>query len=294
MKKIPKNPYAGDRGDLLPGTAHALELARCGDVGAAQVALCRALATERLVVPVPKPVTSEIIKDSWEQFAPPGFDPAQQPVFTSGFRAKNYYEENAPLTQSTVIHVSGARERKPENVVNCVSESLGIVYSPVGVATPVYSSAQTFESEVEASRPVLMNPARVALAALTDGGNLWLDPVYSYGSATEAKEAFRTDPLGSCETIILGRNALTALACGDDWLAPWDDPEIPELLARAATHTACEIVASEPFPAGGLNLKLRVPQALEERKLALKRLQRALSRDLKLTVRVTYFSLTPA
>ena len=132
MKKIPKNPYAGDRGDLLPGTAHALELARCGDVGAAQVALCRALATERLVVPVPKPVTSEIIKDSWEQFAPPGFDPAQQPVFTSGFRAKNYYEENAPLTQSTVIHVSGARERKPENVVNCVSESLGIVYSPSG------------------------------------------------------------------------------------------------------------------------------------------------------------------
>lgn len=314
MKKIPKNPYAGDSGDLLPGTAHALELARSGDIGAAQTQLCRALATERLVVPVPKPATSEIIKGSWEQFAPPGFDPAQQPGFTSGFQTKNYYEEDAPPTQSTdrncvmaeinledaplpqsaVIRVSGAHEGKPESVVYCVSESLGIVYSPVGVAAPVYSSAQTFESEVEASRPVLMNPARVALAALTDGGNLWLDPVYSYGTAAEAKEAFQTDPLRSCETIILGRNALTALACGDDWLAPWDDPEIPGLLAQAAAHTGCEIVASEPFPAGGLNLKLRVPQDLEECKLALKRLQRALSRDLKLTARVTYFSLTPA
>lgn len=310
MKKIPRNPYAGDKGDLLPGTARALELARDGDIGAAQVALCRALATERLVVPAPVPRPPfDIMMDklwSWAEKRaakrrasqlPSRFvgDAPDAPWHASGVSVDNYFRGRAHDLADFEILKSRAFEGMPESAVACVSESLGTRYSPFGGAVSAYSSAQALRKlGTKFDRPALMNPARVALAALTSGGNLWLDPMHGYGCATDAKEAFRADPLGSCETIILGRNALTALACEDDWLAPWDDPEVPGLLACAVAHTGCEIVASEPFPAGGLNLKLRVLQSPDERKLALKRFQRALARDPKLTARVTYFSLTPA
>lgn len=310
MKKIPKNPYAGDKGDLLPGTARALELARAGDIGAAQVALCRALATERLVVPAPVPRPPfDIMMDklwSWAEKRAAKRQAAQlpsryvgdapdMPGHVSGFSVKNYFQGRAPIPEGGEILKSRAFEGMPESAVACVSESLGVQYSPFGGAISVYSSARAMrELGDEYDRPSLMNPARVALVALAQGGNLWLDSRHCYGNHSEAKTAFRADPLGSCETIILGRNALTALACEDDWLAPWDDPEIPGLLAGAVAHTGCEIVLVEPFPAGGLNLRLRVPVPADERKLALKRFQRALARDAKLTARVTYFSLTPA
>lgn len=53
MKQIPPSLYPDDRGELLPGTARALQAAAAGKVGLAQTELFAALQTERLIVEAP-------------------------------------------------------------------------------------------------------------------------------------------------------------------------------------------------------------------------------------------------
>ncbi|MCI6584959.1 MAG: hypothetical protein MSC45_07835 [Mobiluncus sp.] len=269
MKQIPQSRYAGDTGELLPQTARALELADAGDAGGAQVALCRALATERLVVPAPVPLPSPAQFSTYSRFV-------------------------GELPGDSTEEILSALAQEYGSGQNCASQSFPVLFSPFGAAVGVYSSAASLqEYGSEFDRPVLMNPPRVALAVLTQGGVLWLDPQTNFGNSTLAKAAFLANPLGCCKGILLGRAALTALASGDEWLAPWDDPEIPGLLERAAAHTGCEIEAVEAYPAGGLNLKLRVPPGSTAARTALSRFNKALSRDDKLVARVAYFSLTP-
>lgn len=309
MRKIPRNLYAGDKGDLLPETSRALKLAGSGDIGEAQTQLCRALATERLVVSVP--VSLPPIEAALNKLRPGEKRSVIEhqlqrvsPHFTAG-------GADSPLPGSSECEnrlagefgMKGVREDFTSRAsgggsvaeMACASESLETCYSPFGRATIAYSSAERLQKlGRKFTRPTLMNPSRVALVALAQGGNLWLDPQHFYESRSAARSAFHADPRSACETIILGRNALSALACGDDWLAPWNDAEVAELIAAAVGYTGCEVMSCEPFPAGGLNLRLRVPAGSDTRHLALGRFQRALMREPKLTARVTYFSLTPA
>ena len=237
MKHLASNPYASDRGDLLPGTGRALELAAAKDVGAAQVALFSALQTERLIV--------------------------QAPVAISG---------------------------------HCESPTFAGVYAPYGSALPVYSSATRFaELTNPEDRPLLVNPARIALAALATEGFLWLDTPVILGSATEAKPLAR-DPEwihAYTPSIMLGPPALNALASGDDWLPAWDDAELATLLYSLSDHTGAEIETVAAGPAGGLVVKVRTPDDRDAAKLAVKRFYKSLLRSPEVPPRATYVQLLP-
>lgn len=237
MKHLASNPYASDRGDLLPGTGCALELAAAKDVGAAQVALFSALQTERLIVEAP-------------------------------------------------VAISG----------HCESPTFAGVYAPYGSALPVYSSATRFaELTNPEDRPLLVNPARIALAALATEGFLWLDTPVLLGSATEAKPLAR-DPEwihAYAPNIMLGPPALNALASGDDWLPAWEDAELATLLYSLSDHTGAEIETVAAGPAGGLVVKVRTPDDRDAAKLAVKRFYKSLLRSPEVPPRATYVQLLP-
>lgn len=237
MKNLASNPYASDRGDLLPKTQRALELAAAKDVGAAQAELFSALQSERLIVEAP-------------------------------------------------VAVSGS----------CESTTFAGVYSPYGSALPVYSSATRFaELTNPEDRPLLVNPARIALAALATEGFLWLDAPVVLGSATEAKPLAR-DPQwihAYAPNIMLGPPALNALASGDDWLPAWDDAELATLLNSLSVHTGAEIETIAAGPAGGLVVTVRTPDDLDAAKLAVKRFYKSLLKSAEIPPRATYVQLLP-
>lgn len=237
MKHLASNPYASDRGDLLPGTGRALELSANRDVGAAQAELFSALQTERLIV--------------------------QAPVAVAG---------------------------------HCESPTFAGVYSPYGSALPVYSSATRFaELTSQEDRPLLVNPARIALAALATEGFLWLDTPVILGSATQAKPLAKNPEWihAYAPNIMLGPPALNALASGDDWLPAWEDAELATLLSSLSAHTGAEIETIAAGPAGGLVVKVRTPDDRDAAKLAVKRFYRSLLRSPEIPPRATYVQLLP-
>ncbi len=263
MKELPTNTYAGDLGEVLPRTAKALELNREPEgIGEAQVQLCRALAVERLVVPAP-------LSRSWSPqdnlYAAPG-----------GTNAEKTFDNQAHSSES-----------------GCSSASLHTVFSPVGSAVLAYSSAEVFgQRENPASRPVLMSAQRVALDALTESGRLWLDPEQIFVDAAQATQAFHRD-LRAGGGIILGRPALTALASADEWLAPWDDPEIPDLLRLGLGNTGVEYRGCSPLPGAGLAVEVQVDADLTAARVAVARAQAGLARIEALSARTGFLQLRP-
>lgn len=179
---------------------------------------------------------------------------------------------------------------------HCESPTFAGVYAPYGSALPVYSSATRFaELTNPEDRPLLVNPARIALVALATEGFLWLDTPVALGSATEAKPLAR-DPgwiHAYAPSIMLGPPALNALASGDDWLPAWDDAELATLLYSLSDHTGAEIETVAAGPAGGLVVTVRTPDDLDAAKLAVKRFYRSLLRSPEIPPRATYVQLLP-
>ncbi|WP_308535691.1 glycerophosphodiester phosphodiesterase [uncultured Mobiluncus sp.] len=179
---------------------------------------------------------------------------------------------------------------------SCESPTFAGVYSPYGFALPVYSSATRFaELTNPEDRPLLVNPSRIALAALATEGFLWLDAPVVLGSATEAKPLAR-DPEwihAYAPSILLGPPALNALASGDDWLPAWDDAELATLLSSLSAHTGTEIETIAAGPAGGLIVTVRTPGDRDAAKLAVKRFYKSLLRSPEIPPRATYVQLLP-
>ncbi|EFU79800.1 hypothetical protein [Mobiluncus curtisii] len=179
---------------------------------------------------------------------------------------------------------------------SCESPTFAGVYAPYGSALPVYSSATRFaELTNPGDRPLLVNPARIALAALATEGFLWLDAPVILGSATQAK------PLGKnpewihayAPSIMLGPPALNALASGDKWLPAWEDAELATLLNSLSAHTGVEIETIAAGPAGGLVVAVRTPDDRDAAKLAVKRFYKSLLRSPEVSPRATYVQLLP-
>ncbi|WIM07138.1 SseB family protein [Trueperella bernardiae] len=97
----------------------------------------------------------------------------------------------------------------PTDPLECPDEDLVRVEFPGGrQALPIFSSASALRAWNDEARPVPVEVAKVASAALERAdGVLVLDP-------------------GKDQTW-LGRSATAALASNTPWVAPWDDPEIP-------------------------------------------------------------------
>ena len=169
------NPFAGDDGSAKPATAAALALPTNAERLAAVVA---ALRTERVLVPV---VAHEH----------PG-------------RADD---------GAVAAHVS----RKSDDPAGdaCASAAMVSVRTPDDrAALPVFSSAEAMKRWNPDARPVPVEGARAAQAAVVEtDGLLVLDP------AGEAP-------------VLVGRPAVVALATEEPWVAPWADDDLAASLVR--------------------------------------------------------------
>ena len=95
--------------------------------------------------------------------------------------------------------------------LECPDDDLPTTEFPGGrKAFPVFSSAEALAAWDPTARPVPLDIASVAAAALQRGtGLLVLDPA-------------------SDTRLWIGRSAVAALATGTEWIAPWDDPKMIE------------------------------------------------------------------
>ncbi|EFU82132.1 hypothetical protein HMPREF0576_0501 [Mobiluncus holmesii ATCC 35242] len=179
---------------------------------------------------------------------------------------------------------------------SCESPTFAGVYAPYGSALPVYSSATRFaELTNPEDRPLLVNPARIALAALATEGFIWLDAPVILGSATQAKPLAKNPEWihAYAPSIMLGPPALNALASGDNWLPAWEDAGLATLLYSLSAHTGVEIETIAAGPAGGLVVTVRTPDDLDAAKLAVKRFHKSLLRSPEVSPRATYVQLLP-
>lgn len=180
---------------------------------------------------------------------------------------------------------------------SCESPSFSAVFAPYGAALPVYSSATRFAELMDPKhhRPLLVNPARIALAALAIEGFLWLDAPVALGGATQAKPLAKNPEWihAYAPSIMLGPPALNALVSGDDWLPAWDDAELATLLSSLSAHTGAEIETIAAGTAGGLVVTVRTPDDRDAAKLAVKRFYRSLLRSPEIPPRATYVQLLP-
>lgn len=116
------------------------------------------------------------------------------------------------------------------------------VRTPDGrAALPVFSSYDQMRAWKPDARPVPVEGRRAAMSA-----------------AQEADQIMVLDP-ASDRPVLVGRPAVAALATGEDWVAPWEDPDLPTVVTRALRgSTQLMGVRLEP----GRNAELRVVLAV--------------------------------
>lgn len=238
QKTLPRNPFAGDYGDLLPKTAHALRLAWAGEVGEAQVALVQALQNERLILPAPLPAASPR-------------KPEVTPDILPG----------------------------PEALDNCASQTLRRGETPWGEATLAFSSAKALAEFEAGARPVLMSAQRVALDALTGPARLVVDLGVAGSIASSP--------------VVLGRPALVALASGDDWLSPWEDAELEEIILTCCREAGFAHVRIQPQNGAGLALQIKVGDKTMELSKRIDALGRALAAHPEIPARAAFVQIQP-
>ncbi|MBN9606928.1 MAG: SseB family protein [Actinomycetales bacterium] len=127
--------------------------------------------------------------------------------------------------------------------------ALVTVAGPDGRATlPAFTSVATLAAWNREARPIPIASSRVALAL-----------------GAEQTPLLVIDP-GSPSRLVLRRPAFRALATGEAWVPPWDDPEVREAVRGAArAEPAVRAIALEPGdPAADLTgPDLRIALALD-------------------------------
>ncbi|MFP7696854.1 SseB family protein [Trueperella sp. LYQ143] len=136
-----------------------------------------------------------------------------------------------------------AHDRSSSNPLECPPEALIMVDFPGGRrAIPVFSHAAALTRQYPTARPVPVDIAQVAAAAITrSDGVLVLDP-------------------GEPEATWIGRSAVMALMTGEVWQAPWDDPHIVErIMAGLGGYVrGLESISIEPGAGGSAVVMLYV------------------------------------
>lgn len=172
------NPFAGDDGSALPATAAALALPT---VPERLTAVVEALRTERVLVPV---VAHEH----------PG-------------------READGAVAAHVTHKSG----DPAGDACASAAMVSVRTHDERAALPVFSSSAAMRAWNPEARPVPVEGARAAQAAVVEtDGLMVLDP-------------------GAEHPVLVGRPAVVALATGEPWVAPWDDEDLAASLVRLLT-----------------------------------------------------------
>ncbi|MBM7825297.1 hypothetical protein JOD55_001124 [Arcanobacterium pluranimalium] len=128
-------------------------------------------------------------------------------------------------------------------------------------ATPMFTSAQALAEFAPAARPAPLRASELAqLAVRRSGGLIVLDP-------------------GSAHQMCLGRSAVISLAARVEWVAPWHDPKIVDLLEQYLAQAGYSWRLSvHPQPANIAQVYVHVPQgtALEHAKMAISQLLRGI------------------
>ena len=141
-------------------------------------------------------------------------------------------------------------ESEPDPTADAAAEAATLsVRIPGGrFATPVFSCAERLSACYPGARPIPVLGANAAARALTFSGVLALDPRDRSGKGC----------------IALGRSAVAAVAAGDEWAAPWDNPRVLEGFERALSeggHSAR--VSLAPMHSGVIRLYVAIDAASE-------------------------------
>jgi hypothetical protein len=112
-------------------------------------------------------------------------------------------------------------------------------------ATPVFSSADRLLACYPDARPIPVLGRNAAAQALASTGILALDP---------------QDPSGR-GAVALGRGAVAAIAAGEEWVPPWDNPKVLDGFAEALAERGAgdADLRLQPTPDGILRLVLAIP-----------------------------------
>lgn len=233
------NPFAGDDGSTPPRLAAALALAEETE---RMRAVTDALREERVLVPV---VAHEH----------PGRDA------DGGVAGHTKHGSDDPQGDA------------------CASAAMVSVRTPDGrAALPVFSSVDNLVAWKADARPVPVEGARAALAAVSDADSLVV-----------------LDPAGPT-TVLLGRPAVWAVVERREWVPSWVDPELPAV-AAAALRGITELlgVRLERGSRSELRAVLAVADNLDRERVTdvVARAQEALAADPVLAERVDSLELYP-
>lgn len=161
----------------------------------------------------------------------------------------------------------------------CASAAMVSVRTPDGrAALPVFSSVAAMTAWDATARPVPVEGARAALAAVSDADSLLV-----------------LDPAGPV-TVLLGRPAVWAVVQRQAWVPAWQDPELPAV-AAAALRGITELlgVRLERGTRSEVRAVLAVADSLDREQVGavVARAQAALAADPVLTERVDSLELYP-
>lgn len=233
------NPFAGDDGTAPPALADAL---RHEDPDERLVAVARVLVGVRLLVPV---VAHE------------------HPGRTADGGVVGHEKHGSDDPQADA----------------CASAAMVSVRTPDGrAALPVFSSVAECHAWDPGCRPVPVEGARAALAAVSDADSLLV-----------------LDAAGP-RRVLLGRPAVWALAQGREWRPSWVDPELPDIAALALRGiTEVRGIRLERGTGSELRAVLALRSDLDRTQVedVVARAQRALSEDPQVTDRVDSLELYP-
>lgn len=277
--RLAANPYANDRGECLPATAHLLASLLPSDSTSPSAALSVTPSSQ-----------TGLGSDAGVGATGVGSTGAASNGTDSHGAGRDWLEElreigriqeelTAALARERVLipaplHAAPAPGDDPDEP--CPPTDLVTIEGPSGPALAAFSSVEAIARWDKQARPVPLSAQRLALAALaTPFARIIFDP----GTAA----------------IELGSPALNALGTGGSWLAPWQDTELRHGVAQQlqSLPQALRLEHFLPARAGGVVLVVGLASAIGDPARALGDAAAALAQNQRLGAAISTLELRP-